>query len=193
MSNPTVVSNASRGSLTKWRPEHEELLFNLLIRPEFRPVGGQFDAVMASKREVLWEPVLREFMSRLPALNSTLQPRRGVLPRDTFDWNSLKRKWDSWGGRYNEAKKKFGISNRPRKGETGSEAPGEIPEDKMAQANEFFNLFAQLHAHFGLASRFRDDLTTESMSSFKPRNPAAGDASRIVLLDISFGRCKHSV
>jgi hypothetical protein len=175
------------------RPEHEELLFNLHSKSEFRPVGGQFDAVMASKQEYLWEPALHEFMSRLPALNSTLQPRRGVLPRDSFDWNSLKRKWDSWGGKYNEAKKKLGISNRPRKRETGSEAPGEMPEGKMAQAKDFFKLFAQFHAHFGLASRFRDDLTTESMSPFMPRYPAAGDASRIVLLNIRFGRCKHSV
>jgi hypothetical protein len=63
----------------------------------------------------------------------------------------------------------------------------------MAQAHDFFNLFAQFHAHFGLASRFRDDLTTESMSPLKPRDPAAGNASRILLLNIRFGRCKHSV
>jgi hypothetical protein len=173
-SGSAVTADNQKGNRSgNWRSEQEQLLFDIVCKPEYRPFGGRSDGKMALKSDEIWKPVHTAFMQALPELNSNLKPRRNKPPRSEFAEADIKRKFDSFTKSYRDAKAALGIVNHPRVGNTGAEAPGEVPEDVLGEAQAKFHLWSAFHAQFGLCARFRDDLADESMSPLKPSSQAA--------------------
>jgi hypothetical protein len=67
------------GSTTRWRTEQEQLLLEIVTDRELKPIGGDSDGKPVYSSE-LWAEIHRRFMSRLPALNATLQSTRAGKP-----------------------------------------------------------------------------------------------------------------
>lgn len=161
------------GSKANWRPEQESVLFDILSDPKLKPVGGDWDAKMAVRGDVIWGPAHARFMKELPAVNATLPKRRSGPPRAVFSVEDIKRRYKMWAGKYKETSTSLGIVNHPSKLASGAEVPGTVPAEKEEQAVEIFHLWARFHAVFGLCSRFRHDLNDESMSPLsKKQKPA---------------------
>jgi hypothetical protein len=49
----------------KWNVDQESLFLELLVMPEFKPIGGDGDGIMERKDEVRWAPLLARFQAEL--------------------------------------------------------------------------------------------------------------------------------
>jgi hypothetical protein len=165
---------SSKGS-RKWHPDQERLLFECLIRPEFKPIGGDGDGVMERKVEARWMPLLEYFEKENGKLAERLSTACGLRPKLDFDVKILQRKWQTFKELYARLKKECRVGRHQQQGETGAAAEGQPATAQAAidSATKRWHLFGEFHSAFGEVQRLRDDTFEETLSPYKP--PAAGD------------------
>lgn len=161
-------------SSRKWHVEQEKLFLDLLIKHEYKPIGGLGDGVMERKEEARWGPLLERFLKDNQELASTWKTFSSLALKQDFDIKMLKRKWDGFKQVYNKLKKDCKVGRHQLAGETGAAADGQPTTAQAAVdvATTQWPLFATFHAAFGPVQRLRDDTFGDSVSPFKKSNAA---------------------
>jgi hypothetical protein len=163
----------------KWTVDQEKMFLELLVLPEFKPIGGDGDGVMERKDEARWAPLLARFLAENKHLvTRAAEDGRKRLKLD-FDVGMLKRKWASFKEHYKKCKRECKVGRHEEAGEKGAAAGGPATaQAAIDKASEKWALFATFHAAFGPVQRLQDDTWTESVSPFKSLNAGTSSGPR---------------
>jgi hypothetical protein len=80
----------------------EKLFLNLLVLPDFKPIGGDGDGVMERKDDARQAPLLARFQAASKLLIAYALERGGKRLNVDFDVGILKRKWAAFKEPYNK-------------------------------------------------------------------------------------------
>jgi hypothetical protein len=104
----------------KWTVDQESLFLELLVIPEFKPIGGDGDGIMERTDEVRWAPLLARFQAENKQLVMRAAADGGKCLKMDFDIGMLKRKWASFKEHYRKCKKECKVGRHEEIGETGT-------------------------------------------------------------------------
>jgi hypothetical protein len=184
--------NVEKASV-RWHELQEVLFANLLCMPEFKPIGGDGDGVMARMVEKVWQPLLDKFLEENEKLVARAQTTStGLSLKKEFNIKTLKKKYDLFRDRYTSLKRECNVGRHQLRGETGAAADGQPNTAQAAidAATKKWPLFSQWHASFGCLQRLRDDTWHETISPLKPTNPAAAVAGSSAAEGTSAGKTR---
>jgi hypothetical protein len=99
-----MAASEPRGT-RKWSADQEKMYLDLLVFPEFKPIGGDGDGVMERKEEALWAPLQARFLAANESLVARAASDGGKRVKMDFDVAMMKRKWHAFRDQYNKCKR----------------------------------------------------------------------------------------
>jgi hypothetical protein len=77
----------------RWHEDQEEIFVRLLCMPQYKPIGGDGDGVMARKVEQVWQPLLDRFLEENEKLMAReLTTSTGLSMKTDFNVKTSKKK-----------------------------------------------------------------------------------------------------
>jgi hypothetical protein len=100
--------------------------------PQYKPIGGDGDGVMARKVEQVWQPLLDRFLKEKEKLMAReVTTSTGLLMKTDFNVKTFKKKYDLLRDRYVALKRECKVDRHQLRGETGA-AAGDQPSTAQA-------------------------------------------------------------